>query len=151
MGFFDFFKKFKATAKPAAVIVKPATAPVAVTATAIKKPVAAKPITAAAKADVAATQANAGTMVIAKRVLLQPVVTEKSTVTGTFQFKVAAAATKHEVRQAFQRKYGKLPRRVNIINVLGKTKMRGRTIGKRADWKKAIVYLAKDETVELFQ
>lgn len=84
-------------------------------------------------------------------VLLQPLVTEKSTVTGTYYYKVTRGATKNEIKKAFHSKYGKMPRKVNIINVLGKTKARGRSVGKRADWKKAVIYLAKDQTVELFQ
>ena len=84
-------------------------------------------------------------------VLVQPVVTEKSTVNGTYLFKVTSAATKSEIRKAFKAKYGKQPRKVNIVNVMGKTKLRGRTVGKRSNWKKAIIYLAQGETVDLYQ
>lgn len=130
-----------------------------------KKAVAKKvPVAAAAKTDT-----KAETKIVAKSkkpdaekvataayqavqsVLLQPLVTEKSTSTGTYYYKVTRGATKNEIRKAFNSKYGKMPRKVNVINVMGKTKMRGRSVGKRSDWKKAVIYLAKDETVELFQ
>jgi large subunit ribosomal protein L23 len=88
---------------------------------------------------------------VAKVVLLQPIITEKSTANGTYVFKVSKAATKNEVRKAFQAKYGKQPRKVNVVNVMGKTKFRGNQTGKRADWKKAVVYLTKGESVDLFQ
>ncbi|EKD79252.1 MAG: hypothetical protein ACD_41C00126G0021 [uncultured bacterium] len=84
-------------------------------------------------------------------VLIQPLVTEKATATGTYLFRVAPLATKSEIRKAFQAKYGKTPRKVNVVNVMGKVKMRGRVVGKRSNWKKAVVYLAKGETVDLFQ
>jgi ribosomal protein L23 len=34
---------------------------------------------------------------------------------------------------------------------MGKTKFRGNQTGKRADWKKAVIYLTKGESVDLFQ
>lgn len=40
---------------------------------------------------------------------------------------------------------------VNTINVLGKVKRMGRNLGKRSDYKKAIVKLAAGETIEFFQ
>jgi large subunit ribosomal protein L23 len=81
-------------------------------------------------------------------VLLRPIVTEKATNTGTYLFQVAKSATKSEVTKAFKARFGKVPRKVNVLNVMGKTKFRGRTVGKRADWKKAIVYLNSGETVD---
>ena len=44
-----------------------------------------------------------------------------------------------------------LIRKVNTVNVLGKTKRMGRTSGKRPDYKKAIVKLAAGESIEFFQ
>lgn len=84
-------------------------------------------------------------------VLVQPLLTEKATVMGAYLFKVNPTATKSEIRKAFQTKYGKLPRKVNVVNVMGKTKMRGRVVGKRSNWKKAMIYLTKGETVDLNQ
>lgn len=84
-------------------------------------------------------------------VLVRPVVTEKSTVNGTYVFEVAKGATKNEVKKAFQKKYSKQPRKVNIVNVMGKTKTRGRVVGKQSNWKKAVIYLNAGETVDLYQ
>ena len=41
--------------------------------------------------------------------------------------------------------------KVNTVNVLGKTKRMGRTMGKRYDYKKAIVKLAAGESIEFFE
>jgi len=98
------------------------------------------------------TSAVQSTLKLAQQsVLLKPVVTEKATVTGAYYFRVSPDATKNEIKKAFKAYYGKMPRKVNILNVIGKTKLRGRVVGKRADWKKAIVYLTKGETVDLYQ
>lgn len=94
------------------------------------------------------------TAVVSKKtstVLVQPLLTEKATVMGAYLFKVNPSATKSEIRKAFQTKYGKLPRKVNVVNVMGKTKLRGRVVGKRSNWKKAMIYLTKGETVDLNQ
>lgn len=86
-----------------------------------------------------------------RHVLLQPLVTEKATATGTYLFKVSPTASKSEIRKEFKAKYGKDPRKVNVLNVMGKVKMRGRVVGKRSNWKKAMIYLAQGENVDLFQ
>lgn len=85
------------------------------------------------------------------RILLRPLVTEKSTAAGAYYFKVAPTTTKNEISKAFRAKYGKWPRTVNVSNVMGKTVRRGRYTGKRTNWKKAIVTLPKNENVEVFQ
>ncbi len=108
---------------------------------------AVKPVSSKKSAVQSATQSVAVNDVV----LLQALVTEKATVTGTYMFKVKKSSTKSEVLKAFKAKYGKTPRKVNVLNVMGKTKLRGRQVGKRSDWKKAIVYLNKGETVDLYQ
>jgi large subunit ribosomal protein L23 len=40
---------------------------------------------------------------------------------------------------------------VKTMNMKGKTRRMGRNIGKRADWKKAIVSLASGENIEFFE
>lgn len=110
-----------------------------------------EPAAQAATVTPAVQKTVAKVSIKADALLLQPMVTEKATVTGTYIFKVVSGATKNEVSKAFKAKYGKTPRKVNMMNVMGKTKLRGRQVGKRSDWKKAIVYLTKGETVDLYQ
>ena len=79
-------------------------------------------------------------------VLLEPRVTEKSTLVGDaynqYVFKVAKSATKPEIKQAVELMFdGAEVESVQISNVKGKKKMFARMPGKRADWKKAYVKL----------
>ncbi len=80
------------------------------------------------------------------KVLLEPRVTEKSTMVGEasnqYVFKVAKAATKPEIKQAVELMFeGAEVESVQILNVKGKNKTFARQPGKRADWKKAYVKL----------
>lgn len=135
MGILDRFKKSSKTAAPAAA--KTAVQPVAKATVTAKKNAVKKPVQIA----LPPTGYTA--------ILVRPLVTEKSTSGGTYNFRVAKSASKNEIAKAFKARYGKMPRKVNVINVLGKTKFRGRTAGKRINWKKAVIYLTKGETVDI--
>jgi large subunit ribosomal protein L23 len=65
-------------------------------------------------------------------------------------FEVHPHANKHEIKQAVEHFFGVKVVEVRTMNVLGKVKRLGRFSGKRADWKKAIVTLAKGDTIDLF-
>jgi large subunit ribosomal protein L23 len=67
-----------------------------------------------------------------------------------YVFEVAVTANKTEVRKAVEAFFGKKVLSVNTSNHYGKTK-RSRTAaaGKANDWKKAVVTLARGETIEL--
>ncbi len=86
----------------------------------------------------------------AEKILLQPIITEKSTMSGTYQFMVATDTNKNEVAKAFSAVYEKTPRKVNIVNVKGKSMRTGVIRGKRKNWKKAVIYLNKGETIDLY-
>ncbi len=82
------------------------------------------------------------------QVLLAPVVTEKSTraaeVDGQAVFYVANSATRNDVKAAVELAFAddKVEvESVKILNVKGKTKRFGRTLGKRNDRKKAYIRL----------
>ncbi len=79
-------------------------------------------------------------------VLLEPRVTEKSTLVGEaynqYVFKVAKDATKPEIKQAVELMFeGAEVQSVQVVNVKGKTKMFARRPGQRVNWKKAYVKL----------
>ncbi len=102
-----------------------------------------------------AVKANASKIVtssakLRKNILLKPVITEKASMSGTYQFMVTSDANRIEIAKAFAALYNKVPRKVNIISVQGKSVRFGRLKGKRANWKKAIVYLKKGETIDLY-
>lgn len=90
----------------------------------------------------------------AYRILLRPIVTERSTTLGSLRkyvFAVAPSANKLEVGKAFAAVYGVRPTDVNILNVGGKTVQFGRVRGATKPWKKAIVTLPAGQKVELFE
>jgi len=79
-------------------------------------------------------------------VLLEPRVTEKSTLIGEaynqYVFKVSKSATKPEIKQAVELMFdGAEVESVQVTNVKGKTKMFARRPGQRVNWKKAYVKL----------
>ena len=88
-------------------------------------------------------------------VILKPIITEQSmdmSADKKYVFRVADTANKTEVRQAVEDVFGVEVAKVNIMNVNGKVKRMGRTVGRTASYKKAIVTLAKDsKEIEIFR
>lgn len=91
----------------------------------------------------------------AHEIIIKPILTEKSykgLANKTYTFKVAKDANKVEIKKAVEEIFGVKVEKVNTINVLGKFKRMGVHVGKRADWKKAIVKLTDDsKTIEFFE
>jgi large subunit ribosomal protein L23 len=92
-----------------------------------------------------------------RSIILQPVVTEKSMEQAEeqrkYHFKVHTSANKIQIRHAIEALFNVHVTDVNTMNVVGKSRRRSyryRT-GKTAHWKKAIVTLAKGETIEIVQ
>ena len=89
-------------------------------------------------------------------VILKPVITEKSMAgmgEKKYTFLVHTDANKSQIKEAVEKMFeGTKVAKVNTMNVEGKTKRRGRTVGKTADRKKAIVQLTADsKDIEIFQ
>ena len=90
----------------------------------------------------------------ARDILIRPLITEKSTQfmeEGKYVFVVAKKANKIEIAKAVAEVFNVKVANVNTVNVSGKMKRMGRFVGKRSDYKKAIVKLAPGETIEFFQ
>lgn len=88
----------------------------------------------------------------AYRILLRPVVTEKSTLVSKhnqYVFAIAPMATKIEVRRAVQHVYGIRPTGVAIVNLPGKAVRYGATVGRTMARKKAIVTLPAGKTIDM--
>ena len=85
------------------------------------------------------------------QVLLAPVVSEKTTFIGEknnqFAFRVAANATKPEIKAAIEFLFKAKVKSVQVANVMGKEKKSGRFIGRRRNWKKAYVCLAAGQDI----
>jgi large subunit ribosomal protein L23 len=89
-------------------------------------------------------------------VILKPVITEKSMNDMSekkYTFLVHPTATKIQVREAVEKMFdGVKVEKVNTMHVEGKLKRRGRTAGKTAKVKKAIVKLAESsKDIDFFQ
>ena len=87
-------------------------------------------------------------------VLIRAIITEKTTLLmqeNKYTFQVPLNANKVEIRKAVESIFNVKVEKVATIRVLGKTKRMGRTMGKRSDYKKAIVTLKAGETIELFE
>jgi large subunit ribosomal protein L23 len=63
-------------------------------------------------------------------------------------FRVRHDATKAEIRQAVELLFEVDVDKVTVVNVKGKVKRFGRTLGRRADWKKAYVKLAEGSQLD---
>ncbi|MBL8470753.1 MAG: 50S ribosomal protein L23 [Rhodocyclaceae bacterium] len=90
------------------------------------------------------------------QVLLAPQISEKATFLGDkfnqVVFRVAADATKPEIKAAVELLFSTPDRKIEVVgvqvaNVRGKTKRFGRVQGTRKGWKKAFVRLAADQEI----
>lgn len=89
-------------------------------------------------------------------VVLRPVVSEKSYAlldNGVYTFVVDPRSNKTEIRQAVEAIFNVRVTNVNTLNRKGKRKRNRRqaTFGKRSDSKRAIVTLAGDDRIDLFE
>ena len=84
-------------------------------------------------------------------VVLAPVVSEKSTLVADknrqYVFRVADSATKPEIKAAVELMFKIKVDSVTVLNVHGKTRRFGRSIGRRRSWKKAYVRLAEGQEI----
>ncbi len=85
------------------------------------------------------------------QVLLAPQVSEKATQIADkheqIVFKVASDATKPEVKAAVELLFKVEVKSVQVLNVKGKDKRFGKTIGRRKGWKKAFVCLKPGQEI----
>ncbi|MGE0105000.1 MAG: 50S ribosomal protein L23 [Blastocatellales bacterium] len=63
-------------------------------------------------------------------------------------FRVADGATKHAIKQAVETIFKVEVDEVRVINYRGKQVRRGRTLGRKADWRKAYVTLKPGQNVD---
>jgi large subunit ribosomal protein L23 len=84
-----------------------------------------------------------------------PVVTEKTTLQkeldNQLTFKVDRRANRVEIKDAVERNFNTRVKQIRTIQVKGKVKQRGKILGKRKDWKKAIVTLMPGQRIDFFE
>ena len=92
---------------------------------------------------------------IANEIIKRPLITEKTSIQkelyNQLTFEVDRRANRIEIKQAIEKVFNVRVSDVKTIQVTGKTKQRGRIIGKRRDWKKAIVKLMPGERIDFFE
>ncbi len=89
-------------------------------------------------------------------IIIRPIITENSMdqlQDRKYTFAVAKKANKIEIKQAIEAIFpGVKVEKVATMNMLGKIKRMGRSEGRTANWKKAIVTLTESsKTIEFFE
>jgi large subunit ribosomal protein L23 len=90
-----------------------------------------------------------------RSIIRKVLITEKGTVMREtlrqYFFEVARDANKIEIKRAVEAVFHVKVDSVQTMQLQGKVKRQGRTMGRRNDWKKAIVTLKPDQKIELFE
>jgi large subunit ribosomal protein L23 len=88
-------------------------------------------------------------------VLMRPLITEKATRLhgeNKYAFEVQKHANKPQVKEAIEKGFDVKVTAVNIMIMKGKShRVRGNRMKQGADWKKAVVTLAPEDKLELFE
>jgi large subunit ribosomal protein L23 len=87
-------------------------------------------------------------------VIIKPLITEKSThlqtTRNTYVFKVNPSANKHQIKTAVEALYSVKVADVRTMNRRGKPRRTKLRMMHSSDWKRAIVKLAENSTIDLF-
>lgn len=88
-------------------------------------------------------------------IIKRPVITEKTSIQkeecNQVSFEVEKRANRVEITRAVEKIFGVKVAKTRTVQVKGKIKRRGRILGKRKDWKKAIVTLMPGERIDFFE
>ncbi len=88
-------------------------------------------------------------------IIKRPLITEKSNrqkeSQNQYVFEVDRRANKIEIKRAVERLFRVRVDRVNVSGVRGKVKRVGRNMGRRPDWKKAVVLLREGNRIDFFE
>ncbi len=90
----------------------------------------------------------------AREIVIKPVVSEKSyalLAANKYTFRVHDEAHKTQIRQAIEEVFGVRVQDVRTSWVKSKPKRRGWSSGKTRRWKKAVVQLHPEDSIELFE
>lgn len=91
---------------------------------------------------------------LAHRVLVEPMITEKSHQLMTenkYVFQVSGSANKRQVAEAVKEMYNVTVEKVNVVTIHPKKRVYGRTVGWKSGFKKAIVKLKEGDKIEIFE
>jgi large subunit ribosomal protein L23 len=87
--------------------------------------------------------------------IIRPLITEKTSIQkedfNQVSFEVDRRANRVEIRRAVEKIFKVRVADVRTMQIKGKVKQRGRIVGRRRDWKKAIVKLMPGERIDFFE
>jgi large subunit ribosomal protein L23 len=88
-------------------------------------------------------------------IVKRPLITEKTSIQkedhNQMSFEVDRKANRVEIKRAIENIFNVNVATVRTMQVKGKTKQRGRIVGKRRNWKKAVVKLMPGERIDFFE
>jgi len=88
-------------------------------------------------------------------IIKRPLITEKTSIQkedyNQMSFEVDRKANRVEIKRAIENIFNVNVATVRTMQVKGKTKQRGRIVGKRRNWKKAVVKLMPGERIDFFE
>ena len=88
-------------------------------------------------------------------IIKRPLNTEKTNIqkeiSNQVSFEVDRRANRIEIKSAIETAFKVRVASVQTMQIKGKSKRRGRIVGKRRDWKKAIVTLMPGERIDFFE
>lgn len=88
-------------------------------------------------------------------IIRRPIITEKTNIqkelSNQVTFEVDPRANRIEVQRAIEKIFNVKVANTRTMHVRGKVKRRGRILGKRRNWKKAVVTLMPGERIEFFE
>ena len=89
------------------------------------------------------------------RTIVRPIMTEKTSAAyqdrQEYTFEVSPDSNKTAIRAAIEKLFGVTVTGVQTMNCRGRTRRVGQSVGKRANWKKAIVTLKQGDTIDIFE
>ena len=88
-------------------------------------------------------------------IVAAPLITEKGTLVNAAGNQVVSQvrrdANKEDIRRAVETLFKVKVDKVRTLNMLGKTRRVGRSVGRRPAWKKAYVTLAEGQRIDFFE
>lgn len=88
-------------------------------------------------------------------VIRRPLITEKANIDkdrrNAYHFEVPLKVGRQEVKEAVEAVFKVKVEAVRTVIVRGKAKRVGKHVGRRPDWKKAVVTLREGDSIDLFE
>jgi len=91
---------------------------------------------------------------ILSRVIVEPIITEAATESveaNKYIFKISARSNKLQVKKAIEKIYNVKVEKVNTISIPKKARSRGRILGWKAGYRKAVVTLKEGNKIDVFE